>query len=270
MGANPSWHRTRLSVEICELWDWRGPNGQIKDISCRDMLRDLDKKGEIKLPKALRKGGGASNKIAHLCHDTTLINCKLKELMPIRIEIVTSAEKLAIFKSYISQYHYLGYDRNIGENIKYIIFSRDGTPLACLMFSSAAWACQPRDEAIGWTRDERRWNLQYMTGNSRFLIFPWIRVSHLASHILSLVSRRISDDWTVKYGHKIFALETFVERDRFRGTCYKAANWIFVGSTTGLGRNSVRGGVPIPIKNIFIYPLTSNFQKKLCVENSES
>lgn len=267
--ANPSWHRSRLSFEICELWDWRGPNGQLKDISCRDMLRDLDAKGKIKLPKALRKGG-SGNRIAHMCHDTNLIDCSLKEVMPIRIEVVTDSERLAIFKSYISQYHYLGYDRSIGENISYMIFGRDGTPLACVMFSSAAWSCRSRDEAIGWTSDARRRNLPYMTGNSRFLIFPWIRVPHLASHILSLVVRRVSDDWTVKYGHRIYLLETFVERDRFRGTCYKAANWIFVGSTTGLGRNSVRGGAAIPIKDIYIYPLTPNFREKLCVENSES
>lgn len=266
--ANPSWHRSRLSFEICELWDWRGPNGQLKDISCRDMLRDLDTKGKIKLPKALRKGG-YGNKIAHMCHDTNLIDCSLKELMPIRIEVVTGVERLAIFKSYISQYHYLGYDRSIGENIGYMIFSRDGTPLSCVMFNSAAWSCQPRDEVIGWTSDVRRRNLQYMTGNSRFLIFPWIRVPHLASHILSQVVRRVSNDWTVKYGHPIYMLETFVEQNRFRGTCYKAANWIFVGSTTGRGRNSVRGGDAIPIKDIYIYKLTPNFQKKLCVEKSE-
>lgn len=267
--ANPSWHRSRLSLGICELWGWRGPNGQLKDISCRDMLRDLDAKGKIKLPKALRKGG-SGNRIVHICHDTNLIDCSLKEIMPIRVEVVTGGERLTIFKSYISQYHYLGYDRSVGENIGYIIFGCDGTPLACMMFSSAAWSCQSRDEVIGWTSDIRRRNLLYMTGNSRFLIFPWIRVPHLASHILSLVVRRVSDDWVVKYGHQVYLLETFVERDRFRGTCYKAANWIFVGSTTGRGRNSVRGGAAIPIKDIYIYPLTPNFRKKLCVENNES
>jgi hypothetical protein len=265
--ANPSWHRTRLSFEICEKWDWRGPNGQLKDISCRDMLRDLDTKGKIKLPKALRKGG-SSNKIAHMHHDTNLIDCSLKELMPIRVEVVTGGEKLAIFKSYISQYHYLGYDRSIGENIGYMIFSCNGTPLACVMFGSAAWSCRTRDEAIGWTSNVRRKKLQYMTGNSRFLIFPWIRVPHLASHILSLIVRRVNDDWTFKYGHQIYLLETFVEQNRFRGTCYKAANWIFVGSTKGLGRNSVPGGNAIPIKDIYIYPLTSDFRKKLCSEDS--
>jgi hypothetical protein len=266
MEANPGWHRSRLSLEICELWDWRGPNGQLKDISCRDMLRDLDAKGEIKLPKALRKGGNG-NKIAHMCHDTKPIDCSLKELMPIRIEVLTDVERLAAFKSYISQYHYLGYDRSVGENLRYMIFSRNGTPLASLMFGSAAWSCNPRDKVIGWTSEVRRSNLQYMTGNSRFLIFPWVHVPHLASHILSLVVRRISDDWTCKYGHQIYLLETFVEQNRFRGTCYKAANWIFVGSTTGRGRNSVHGGDAIPIKDIYIYPLTSEFQKKLCVEN---
>jgi Domain of unknown function (DUF4338) len=267
--ANPSWHRTRLSLEICEQWNWRGPNGQLKDISCRDMLRDLDTKGIINLPKALRKSG-SGNKIVHMNHDTNFIDCTLKEVMPIRIEVITGSERLAIFKSYISQYHYLGYDRSVGENIGYMIFSCDGTPLACVMFCSAAWSCQPRDEVIGWTNNVRRKNLQYITGNSRFLIFPWIRVPHLASHILSLIVRRVNEDWTVKYGHQIYLLETFVEQNRFRGTCYKAANWIFVGSTKGLGRNSIRGGKSIPIKDIYIYPLKSDFRKKLCLEDIET
>jgi len=266
--TNPDWHRSRLSQEICELWNWRGPNGQIKDISCRDMLRDLDAKGKIKLPKALRKGG-SSNKVVQLCHDTIPVECSVKEIMPIRIEIVTDNDSLAVFKSYISQYHYLGYDRSIGENIKYTVFSQDGTPLACVMFGSAAWSCRPRDDVIGWTRDIRPQNLPFMTGNSRFLIFPWVRVPHLASHILSLVARRISSDWIAKYGHPLYLLETFVERDRFKGTCYKAANWIFVGSTTGRGRNSVRGGAAIPVKDIYIYPLVRDFREKLCKENNE-
>jgi hypothetical protein len=148
-----------------------------------------------------------------------------------------------------------------------MVFGRDKTPLACLLFGSAAWSCQSRDKVIGWTSDIRLKNLAYMTGNSRFLIFPWIRVPHLASYILSQVVRRISRDWTVKYGHPIYLLETFVEQNRFKGTCYKASNWIYVGNTTGRGRNSVHGGDAIPIKDIYIYPLTPNFQKKLCVEN---
>jgi hypothetical protein len=265
--ANPSWHRSRLSKEICSLWNWRGPNGQLKDISCRDMLRDLDAKEKIKLPKALRKGGGSRDRVEQLCHDTNPIKCPLGEVKPIRIDIVTGNERSAVFKSYISQYHYLGYDRSIGENIKYMVFSHDGTPLACVMFGSAAWSCRPRDEVVGWTSDARRRNLPYMTGNSRFLIFPWVRIPHLASHILSLIVRRVSSDWTAKYGHPLYLLETFIEQDRFRGTCYKAANWAFVGSTTGRGRNSVRGGAAIPVKDIYIYPLVRDFREKLCGEN---
>lgn len=266
--ANPGWHRTRLSHEICERWDWRGPNGQRKDIACREMLRDLDAKGEITLPKALRKSGN-SNRIVKLSHDTSPIACAIKEVMPIRIEVVASRENAAVFKSYISQYHYLGYDRSVGENIGYMVFSHDGTPLACVMFGSAAWSCRPRDEIIGWTSGARRKNLPYMTGNARFLIFPWVRVPHLASHILSRIVRRISTDWTAKYGHPLYLLETYVEQDRFRGTCYKAANWSYVGETTGRGRNSVRGGIAIPVKDVYIYPLVPHFQEKLCREKRE-
>ncbi|MDD4713823.1 MAG: DUF4338 domain-containing protein [Bacteroidales bacterium] len=269
MENNPDWHRSRLSQEICRLWNWCGPNGQLKDISCRDMLRDLESKGMIALPKPLTKGGGSSNKVVQLRHDITPVECSIKEVMPIRIEVTIEKNSLAAFKSYISQYHYLGYDRSIGENIKYMVYSRNGTPLACVMFGSAAWACRPRDEVIGWTKEIRPQNLPFITGNSRFLIFPWVRIPHLASHILSLVARRISSDWVSKYGHPLYLLETFVEQDRFKGTCYKAGNWMFVGSTTGRGRNSVRGGIPIPVKDIYIYPLVRDFRKKLCKENNE-
>ena len=134
------------------------------------------------------------------------------------------------------------------------------------MFGSAAWSCRPRDEAIGWTSDARRKNLQYITGNSRFLIFPWVHILHLASHILSQIAHRVSADWITKYGHPLYLLETYVECDRFRGTCYKAANWSFVGKTTGRGRNSVRGGALLPVKDIYIYPLVPDFQEKLCGE----
>lgn len=262
---NPDWHRTRISKELCELWDWRSPNGQLKDISCRDMLRSLDKSGKIVLPKARNRSRRAGNPdvVTHIKHDTAPIVAILSQLTPLRIEVVTSKKKTAIFKSYIDQYHYLGFDRSIGENIKYIIYSCTGEPLACLLFGSSAWACLPRDEYIGWGKDCRQTNLYMTTNNTRFLIFPWVKVPCLASHILSLISRRISDDWLKKYGHGVYVLETYVEQERFRGTCYKAANWQLVGSTTGRGRNSKSNHAVLPIKDIYLYPLTRNFRAKL-------
>jgi hypothetical protein len=198
-------------MHLCELWDWRIPGGQIKDISCRDMLRALDKAGKIELPAPKRTPGvHAQRKTAHKEHDTQIIDCSLSVLRPLSIEIVERGEKLAEFKSFIDQYHYLGYDRTIGENMKYVIRSRSGTPLACLLFGSAAWKCRDRDAFIGWGQEQRSSRLMMMTNNTRFLIMPFVIVPHLASHILALISRRISEDWEAKYGHGLAAIETFV------------------------------------------------------------
>ena len=268
---NPGWHRTRLSKELCELWGWKGENGQPKDISCRDVLRALDAKGEIALPEQrfnTRAGGGA-DRVALMPHDMTPIVGRLQDLTPLSVEVVTEKRGLMEFKSYIEQHHYLGYGRNIGENIKYFVYDRQGRRLACLMFGSAAWSCEQRDAHIGWDRERRKTALKYMTNNTRFLVFQWVRVRCLASHILSLVCRRISSDWVAKYGHPVYLLETFVELGRFRGTCYKAANWTRVGITAGMGRNSRTGEVgEIPLKDVYVYPLHKRFRDKLCGRES--
>jgi hypothetical protein len=204
-----------------------------------------------------------------MLHDMTPIKGRLAELMPLAIEMVTEKRSLMEFKSYIEQFHYLGYDRNIGENFKYFVYDRHGRRLACLMFGSAAWSCDQRDRYIGWDRERRKTALRYMTNNSRFLIFPWVVVRGLASHTLSLICRRISSDWVAKYGHPLFCLETYVELGRFRGTCYKAANWKRVGITAGMGRNSKTGTVgEIPLKDVYVYPLHRRFREKLCGRES--
>lgn len=257
---NPDWHRTRLSKELCKIWGWQSGNGQIKDISCRDLLRDLDKAGIISLPPArhmTRRPGIGADKIEHIVHNTGAIVACLDEVRPLQIEIARSKDDIKVFKSYIDQYHYLGFDRSIGENIKYFVKSRDGIPLACLMFGSSAWKCRARDEYIGWTSEQRRTALYLVTNNSRYLIFPWVRIPHLASHILGKVAQRISGDFQVKYGHPILLLETFVEQGRFRGTCYKAANWLYVGYTTGRGRDSRSHQATLPLKDVWLYPLQS-------------
>jgi hypothetical protein len=262
---NPDWHRTKLSQELCKIWDWKGENGQIKDVSCRDVLRALDTAGKIKLPKRLKNGRskGGADKVALMQHDMTPVKGSLSKLIPLAIEVVTDKYELMEFKSYIEQYHYLGYDRNIGENIKYFVYDRNGRRLACLMFGSAAWSCQPRDEYIGWNKEQRNTALKYMTNNSRFLIFQWITVLHLASHVLSLICHRISSDWIAKYGHPVYMLETYVECGRFQGTCYKAANWKCVGKTTGKGRNCKTSFGELPIKDIYLYQLHKRFREKL-------
>jgi hypothetical protein len=266
---NPSWHRSRLSIELCKLWGWQSAEGQLKDISCRDLLRDLDKSGAICLPPALtsaRTPGTGADKVKHLLHDTMVVETDIHELLPLRMYIVEAKRETEEFKSFIDQYHYLGYDRSIGENIKYIVRSNDGIPVACLMFSSSSWKCRARDEYIGWDVNHRKQGLHYITNNSRFLIFPWIHVRHLASHILAKVARRISGDFQSKYGHPILLLETFVERDRFRGSCYKAANWISVGATVGRGRDDRHHTQSLPVKDVYLLPLSRRWRESLLSE----
>lgn len=262
---NPEWNRTQISQYICRLWHWQGPSGELKDISCRDLLRELDRAGRIKLPAPLKPSrlGGGADIITHIEHDTTPIIETLPALRPLRMENVRSGKALTSFKSYIDQYHYLGFDRTIGENMKYMVYSRDGQPLSCLLFGSAAWSCRARDEFIGWDKEQRVHGLSYLTNNTRFLIFPWVKVAYLASHILSLVAQRVADDWQFKYGHPVYCIETFVEAGRFRGSSYRAANWIHAGRTTGRGRDGGHKHAILPIKDIYLYPLAKNFKAAL-------
>jgi hypothetical protein len=168
-----------------------------------------------------------------------------------------------LFQFLLQRYHYLGQRNCVGENLKYLVRERHGRPVACLLFGSAAWQCQPRDAFIGWTPAARRRQLSRLTNNTRFLILPWVRVPHLASHILSRVTRRLSQDWQAKYGHPIHLLETFVERDRFAGTAYRAAGWIAVGATTGRGRNGPGRAPQGPVKEVYLQPLSADFRRRL-------
>jgi hypothetical protein len=262
---NPQWNRSRLSRALCEMWDWRGENLQIKDISCRGLLRSLEAAGAVRLPKAqsVSRKAGNPDRIVLMEHDTAPIAGALDALTPLRVETATSKADLAEFKSYISQYHYLGFYRSLGETMKYRVSSRDGRHLALLMFGASAWSCRDRDAYIGWNREQRAARLHMLTNNSRFLVMPWVAVPCLASHVLGLVSRRISGDWEAKYGHGLAALETFVEFGRFRGVCYQASNWIRVGRTSGRGRNDADNLRALPEKDIYLLPLNPRWRKKL-------
>jgi len=269
--GHPDWHRTRLSEELCELWGWKSDIGQLKSISCRDLLRALDARGQIKLPpqkKSSRKKGGAKDTGRQLSFlYTAPIEKGLKDVAPLIVEIADAKDKISEFKTLIEQQHYLSYGQSVGECIRYIVRSRDGVTLACLMYGSSAWRCAPRDRFIGWSDAVRTEHLHLTTNNTRFLILEGVRVPYLASHVLSLISRRISQDWQTKYGHPLHLIETFVERNRFAGTCYKAANWIHVGETTGRGRDSVSAHAILPIKDVYILPLTTDFRKRLAAPN---
>ena len=192
----------------------------------------------------------------------------LRSLRPLQIQVVGPKDPdYRLFQRYLRQHHYLGHRGPVGENLGYLIRSRAGVDLACLLFGAAAWQCAPRDRWIGWSAQQRAQGLPFIANNSRFLILPSVVVPHLASHLLSQIARRIDGDWQRRYGHPIDLLETFVQQDRFRGICYQAANWIRVGQTTGRTRQSQRhrdNAVHAPVKDIYLYPLRCDARPRLC------
>jgi hypothetical protein len=264
ISTNPSWGRTRLSKELCILWNWKNSGGKLKDMACRSLLLKLQKQKLLTLPAPKNKANNdkRNSSTRLVLHGTLPVQASLKDLSPVQIRLVEGNE-LDLFKCFLSLYHYLGFSGTVGENLKYMVYDKDEEPLACLLFGSAAWACGPRDDFIGWDKEKRGKNLSLVTNNMRFLILPWVSVEHLASHILSKVIKQIKDDWARKYGHPLYLLETFVERDRFRGTCYKASNWTRVGKTKGRSRNDRYSTLKVPVKDIYLYPLTKRFRKVL-------
>ena len=269
LGDNPGWGRTRLSVKLCELWDWYAPNGQIKDMACRNLLLRLEEAGQIRLPPRQRKSTNAYRNRSPLWvpHSSDPIEGPLKDLLPLQIAgVATGCEQDRLFRHLVAQHHYLGCRNVAGENMKYLIYSRDGRILACMLFGAAAWKSAPRDGLIGWNHSVRERNLHYVTNNSRFLILPWVKVASLASHILSRVARRVSQDWKDKYAHPIYLLETFVDCSRYRGTCYQAANWICTGQTTGRTRNDRYLRIRTSPKDLYVYPLVRQYRNRLCHE----
>jgi len=266
LAEHPDWCRTRLSRELCAAWTWHNERGQPKDMACRTLLLTFERRGWISLPPRRNPPVNATRNrsLPLLDHDQTPILGSLRELLPVVLRVVDGdADELAIFKSLIAQHHYLGLRNTVGENLKYLIRDRYGRLLGALLFGSAAWQTAPRDTFIGWSVQARRAGLSRITNNTRFLIPEWVHVPHLASHILSRVTRRVAADWQAKYAHRVHLLETFVDRDRFRGTCYQAANWIRVGQTKGRTRNGPGGGPTTSIKDVYVYPLSRNFRREL-------
>lgn len=272
LAEHGDWHRTRLSRELCRHWGWRNAAGQPKDMACRSLLLRLERSGHIRLPA--RRGpsvnGRRHRSVPIVQHCRERIAEPLCRLLPLDIGVVGPAgEDTALFRSLIAQYHYLGVRSAAGENLKYLVRDRRGRLLGCLWFAAAAWRCKARDEFIGWDEQARTRTLSWVANNTRFLVLPWVRVDNLASHLLSRVAGRISPDWHDKYGHGLYALETFVDRSRFTGACYRAANWQCVGQTTGRTRNDVVNRGPLSsIKDVYVYPLARNFRRALCASPS--
>jgi hypothetical protein len=263
ISENPDWHRTRLSRELCGIWNWRRPNGGLKDMACRELLRKLESRRLLTLPEA-RHEGHRKRKIHPIEHDRQPIDVRLPDLIPLRTEEVSSdSDGSALFSYLVKEYHYLGYESPVGENMKYLVRSRDGRLIGCLLFGSASWKVEARDRTVGWNLESRKRNLLFLTNNTRFLILPWVTVKNLASHILSLVLNRLNHDWRKKYHHDILSVETYVDSSRFRGTCYQAANWQFVGQTKGRSRQDRHRNLNVPVKDIYLYPLHRNWKTLL-------
>jgi hypothetical protein len=263
---NPRDSRRSLSQKLCLAWGWRQPNGALRDMICRGLMLELHRAGHIQLPSKRFSPPNPladRSKPAGVLTDRNPIQCLLSRLQPLEIRKVrrTASEKL--FNSLIEQYHYLGYCQPVGEHLKYLVFAL-GRPVACIAFSSAPRHIGCRDRFIGWTPEIRKRNLHLIAYNTRFLIFDWVRVPNLASYLLGRMARVLPGDWEDLYGHPIYFIETFVDIERFRGTCYQAANWICLGRTTGRGKNDQTHKINRSIKAVWGYPLTEDFRDHLC------
>jgi len=268
LAANPGWSRWRLSRELATHWDWRNGVGQLKDMAARTLLLKLHQRGLIALPPRRqvptnRMRCQSQFPAAGEGEDRPL-GCALAQLGALTLnEVSAQATERAWVRAALGRYHYLGFGGAVGENLQYVARDGQGRPLACLVFGAAAWKCQARDQFIGWSVEQQKRNLGLLANNTRFLILPSVRVPHLASWLLGRVSRRLSRDWQAKYGHPIAALETFVERERFRGTAYRAANWRAVGTTTGRTRQDRHTCIQAPVKDVYLYPLRRDFREAL-------
>jgi hypothetical protein len=265
IAERPQESRRALSKRICLAWNWTQPNGCLKDMVCRGMLLQLERGGHIVLPPKKRHPHNplaARKAPAKVEVDISPIQTKLKQLLPLTILQVRKSSYEELFNSLLDQYHYLGYTQPVGEHLKYLVFSGK-RPLACFSWSSAARHIGCRDRFIGWDQKARQKNLPLLAYNSRFLIMPWVRVPYLASHLLGKISRRISSDWEKLYQHRLYFLETFVDTERFSGTCYRAANWIHLGQTTGRGKNDQTHRVNRSVKDVYGFSLSKDFKERM-------
>jgi len=261
---NPSALRTELSRKVCLAWRWINPGGELKDMSCRVLLLKLHRADVISLPSP-QNGNNNGRKFIQLTLEGEPqhpIRSPVGLLQPIHLERVLTKHDSFLWNELMERYHYLGYTPLPGAQIRYFIRSASEL-LGAIGFSAAAWKVQPRDHWIGWSALIQKENLHLIVNNSRFLILPWVNSKNLASHILSLCAKKLPGDWQESYGYTPVLLETFVEKDRFAGTCYKAANWTCVGITKGRGKLDRTNQYALPIKDIFLYPLSKQFRQFL-------
>lgn len=262
---HPKASRRRLSQLLCKAWDWRQANGALRDMVCRSLMLALHRAGWIELPPVRRiipNPLARRSKPQPVLMDGTPLEAPLSALQPLEFQQVRRSGDESLFNSLLEQHHYLGYTQPVGEHLKYLVYAQD-RPIACLAWSSAPRHLGCRDRFIGWSPQARRRNLHLLAYNSRYLLLPWVRVPHLASHILGRMARLLPHDWERIYGHPVYYLETFVDPNRFRGTCYRAANWIVLGRTTGRGKDDQTHRPNRPIKQVLGLPLVSHFRHLL-------
>jgi hypothetical protein len=262
IAEDSNYSRNKISQIVCRKLSWYKPDGFVKDMSCRVALLRMQEAGLIVLPKPKNKRG-----VPNICKNnpetepSASINRPVHKLPNIKIEIVND-RSTDLWNQYIHRYHYLGYSPIPGAQLRYIV-KIDSQIIALLSFGASAWKCAPRDEFIGWQKHKREEKLNLIVNNSRFLILPWIKSKNLASKILSLISKRIRNDWIEKYNYAPVLMETFVDTEKFNGGCYKASNWIKLGETKGRGKKSTSSKQCTSIKSIWIMPLVKNYKKML-------
>jgi hypothetical protein len=260
----PKLSQTELAHTICENLKWVAPNGRNKVASCLQLLERLAAEGKIKLPKKLTPGNRTSRRVTPTA-DTDAPADIIGKLADVGAEIkpVLDKHEASLWNQYVERYHPLGYRLPFGAHQRYFILSRDERLLGCILFSASAWALEARDQWIGWTETDRSKRLYLVVNNTRFLIFPWVNVKNLASKALSLAIKRIGYDWQARYGYSPVLLETFVDPKAYRGTCYKAANWLMLGCTAGRGRMDRHAQYLSTPKHIYVYPLHRDFRSIL-------
>lgn len=267
---NPKETRSGLSRIICQRFNWFSANGRPKLMSCKVAMLKLHRAEIIKLPPPTKRGYNANKnirvQITSISNPDSPITKTPSQLAPLSINQVISTKDSQLWNQFVHRYHYLGYKPLPGAQIRYLIRCSDGL-LSAISFSASAWKVAPRDKWIGWTNTQREKNLHLIVNNSRFLILPWVKSKNLASKILSLCAKQLPPDWLSRYGYKPVLMETFVEKNRFQGTCYRAANWILVGQTQGRGKKDRYNLRQLPVKDIWLYPLNQNFKRALCDYN---
>jgi len=264
----PKLSRTELANTICEQYSWKRPNGKLKTVECREFLERLDKKEKVNLPDCRKQFAGRKPHGVQRTGDTdacSVLSADLQALSPIELVRVENRDQRNLWYEYVDRYHYLGYRLPFGAQLRYFIKSgTTGDTLGCFQFSSPAWKMAARDRWIGWDDAGRKANLQKIINNSRYLIFPWVRVKNLASTALAIAAKKVPEHWQKNYGYRPVLMETLVDRERFKGTCYKAANWLHLGATTGRGRmdreNRKQGSA---VKEIYVYPLLPDYRQEL-------